>query len=45
MKDNKVEYLLSKMIALSGFLVTIAVVTWGVNEPVNAPKMLLLGMF
>lgn len=44
MKVNKAEHLLSKIIAIGGFLVTIAVITWGVNEPVNAPKMLLLSM-
>jgi O-antigen ligase len=40
---NQAEKALSTLISLGAFLTTITVITWNLNEPVNAPKLLVLG--
>ena len=40
---NQAEKALALLISIGGFLTTITVVTWRVNDPVNAPKLLILG--
>jgi len=40
---NQAEKALAILISIGGFFVTITVVSWGINEPVNAPKLLVMG--
>jgi len=40
---NQAEKVLAILIALGSFLITITVNSWNVNDPVNAPKLLVLG--
>ena len=40
---NQAEKALALLISIGGFLTTITVITWRVNDPVNAPKLLILG--
>ena len=40
---NQAEKSLAVLMALGSFLITITVNSWNVNEPVNAPKLLVLG--
>lgn len=40
---NQAEKALSTLISLGAFLTTITVITWNLNEPVNAPKLFILG--
>jgi O-antigen ligase len=40
---NQAEKALATLISLGAFLTTITVITWNLNEPVNAPKLLVLG--
>jgi O-antigen ligase len=42
---NQSAALIARVTAYSSFLVTVLVVTAGINEPVNAPKMLALATF
>jgi O-antigen ligase len=40
---NQAEKALAILLSIGGFLTTITVITWNLNEPVNAPKLLVLG--
>jgi len=40
---NQAEKALAILISIGGFFTTITVVSWGINEPVNAPKLLVMG--
>ena len=40
---NQAEKALAILLSIGGFSTAITVITWNLNEPVNAPKLLVLG--